>query len=327
MLVSPLLPLMAAAACVYGYFALGTAANTDSVATAVPLQVGVYVPAKDQKYLMDLLAASHKPKYPVWQLQVVTRADGTAVVAFNLGPADSYYNGMPDIQHTILPARGSLPKGLDVAFSLPTGTRYGERQPLIDDLAIAPDSSCASWTDSRGQSHTVYFRVVRPDDFIDDIVVCSVPPIASFTAFSLSVAADVPVTSMRESVGGSSYVSVVNPVTVNAVETEVQSVYIPQDLDFAPAQAYGLTLQIPDSLTFGDLEPAAADAGQQTRRWTVAPASYVSATMQDQYRRTLLDVLQQVLLVVAGIFFGLIPAALPLAARAWSLRNLPRLSR
>jgi hypothetical protein len=164
-------------------------------------------------------------------------------------------------------------------------------------------------------------RAVR-DDGYDDVVACTVPPIDSFKDFSLSVVADIPVASLKESISGQSYISVVNPQTLNAVETMYQSSVIPADLDWAPAKSYNLAIQIPSGLSYSDLEPGPNSVGQQTRHWTVDPGSYVSVAMEDQQRHSLLDVIQQVLLIVSGILFGLFPASLALATRARRNRHV-----
>lgn len=319
-LFSPLLPLVAAAASVFGYFALEATTGSNQITTNPPLQVGVYMPMKYEKYVDKLLTSAHASVNPEWQLQITAISDGFAVIDFNLGPAVYLYNGEPVIRHTVLSAHGSLPAGLDVAFSFPPGTKYGngnltELEWALNNagLETSPDSTCASWADDSGRFHTVLLHAAR--DKYGDIVACAVPRIDSFKDFSLSVVAEVPIASLKESLGGASYMSVVNPLNVNEVETMSQSTKVSTDLDFAPAKSYDLAVRIPDRLTYNDLEPGPTSVGQQTRHWTVNPGSYVSVTMEDQQRRTLLDVAQQVLLILAGIFLGLIPAALTLTTR------------
>lgn len=130
----------------------------------------------------------------------------------------------------------------------------------------------------------------------------------------IGISADAPVRSLRESLVGRSTVAVSNPRTLQVTAAQDNGA-IPPTLMYGLAEPYGLYLQPANKWTFSDLQPEPSGVGQQTRQWLVDAGGFISAGMINPHRRTTVDLVAQILLLLAGMFFGLIPAAISVARR------------
>ncbi|MER7245617.1 hypothetical protein [Kribbella sp. NPDC000426] len=106
-----------------------------------------------------------------------------------------------------------------------------------------------------------------------------------------------------------------NPETLVTMMTQEK---VPERLLYTTSQPYTLYVNPPPGSVLSAVQPppnGAAAAG--VRAWSVRQAGVVATDLVDEHRQNLAEVVQQIMLILAGFFFGLFASTTP-----WAVRGL-----
>jgi len=321
----PVLSLVGAAACLYGDLILDNALNesTDNALSPYerllnPIQLGIFTSVADEAELQALRPKIDQHTDLSWDVFIRPASSRTAFVSVGLGPIDHDQAGQPEFYGGPGSVSGELPHSLDIAISIPTDSYYGDKDQLINALTAAqpggaPDRTCGTWSSSPGHDHNIEM-IVSKDPSAPDIAVCHIPATSKITELDLDFRAVIRVHKLRKSLWGSSFISVTNPEVINEVWTETDQPAVADSFDSAFTHPYRLYVVPPTGEAYTSVSPPASGADELDQQWTMPPGSYMAAVMTSQSRRDLLDVVQQTLLLIAGILLGSLPLS---ALTAW----------
>lgn len=287
---------------------------TTSVQPGLQLSMfGVYISPEDQKSLAALSDSTSQSPTGPWQLRAAV-AEQNMAIEYSFGSlAPPSLGG----KWELIPARlsGSLKKSTEIVFMVPTGTDFYKpaKQPsLLAAMPNDPSSACAEWT-AGGQSHSVRPRILDGGG-APDLAVCKIPPIPETKDLAIKIFATVHAPTLHSSFYGESRISVLNQAT--AFVTMHQSSELPPGIEYSSGRPLDLHLQISGNRSFDQMFPDPASGTIDSREWIMQPGGEVVVNLADTSRHNLVDVTEQFVLILAGIFFGLLPTAIGSAHKA-----------
>ncbi len=316
-IVALLLILSCAACCIYAYFRIEDAGAT-SDAVPEPLPVGVYL-SKNDITALDSLQPTGGSGRPSWHVEVGTDAGDTARISVSFGELALDQFGSAYTFGNNVTLDGTLKHAITLAYTLPNGAAS---KIDGDDLQVAiaaaggeqDPSICARWTDVRGNDVQIKTTWVSTSGGWPFLAICHIPPFANAKNVNIQVGTTVSASSLRESFVGLAELSVSNPETL--ITTMDQSDKVPASLMYTTAQDYTLHIAPPRRGSLNAIEPApVAAAAGGVRAWSVRPGGLVATEIRDDHQQNIAGVLAQVLLILAGFFFGLFASATPWAIR------------
>ncbi len=283
-----------------------------------PLPVGVYLSEQSQHDLAGLKwTRPSPPDAAPWQV-LMTADSGELRFQVNYGPLVlNAVDYSPWVNNEL---SGSLPRPVDLVFVLPPEThlyKFPEAEEAL--MAARPDpvsDACAEWS-SDGQKHTATPATIDGEGGYPVIAICQIPAIRQTTDLVIALYAYTTASSAKQSLYGTSQLAFEDPEPLEL--TMYQDSQFPArlgELKRQSSQPYDLHLRLTPTEQVAAAFPDPAGGTFTSRQWPMAPGSQAVVDVVDSRRVNQVEVFQQFVLILAGMLFGLVPAAIPPAARA-----------